>query len=277
VVFWKRRGVPALLVTCGLSLLLILSGDGAQFRVARLIEGFLLGPAYRLFGVVGGGVQALSAHQDLERRVAELATEKDLFVERGLENQRLRRLLGFTARAGVELVPAEVMRHDAGLLGETIVVRSSSPRGAAVGQAVISADGLVGRVVEVHPGLAHVLIIRSVSNPVSARIQRSRVLGTLRWDPSRPGTLDLLHVPAHADCEVGDIAVSSGLGAAYPEGLRVGEVLSVERDFTGLMKEIRVRPAVDFSRLEEVFLVRLGPGETDLTRLYAPAAPDSAR
>lgn len=279
MVIWKRSGVPALLVTGLVSLALLFSGDAAQFRVARAVEGVLLQPLFRILGLLRGGVTAFGSYHELAQRAAELERERDLFVERGLENMRLRRLLGFGSEAGFDLIPAEVLRHDASRLGETIVVSLRPMQGAAVGQAVISPAGLVGRVAEVHRGLAHVRLIRSPSNPVSARVQRSRVIGTLRWDPSRPSTFDLLHVSAHADCEVGDVIVSSGLGGAYPAGIRAGAVASVGRDLTGLMKVVRVEPAVDFSRLEEVFLLRPRPGETDFERLYdrhSRAVPDSA-
>jgi rod shape-determining protein MreC len=279
VVIWKRRGVPALLVTGSLSLVLLLSGDPAQMRVARAVEGVALQPFFRFFGLLRGGVTAYGSHREMAQRTTELARERDLFIERGLENMRLRRLLGFSSRSGYDLIPAEVLRHDAGRLDETIIVSAGLSQGTAVGQAVISPDGLVGRLIEVHHGSALVRLLRSPANPVSARVQRSRVIGTLRWDSSRPATFDLLHVSAHADCEVGDVVVSSGLGASYPAGLRIGEVVSVGRDLSGLMKEVRVQPSVDFARLEEVFLLRARPGETEFERLYAEpraAAPDTA-
>ena len=275
MVVWKRKGVPALLVTGGLSLFLLLSGDAAQLGVARAVEGVLLQPLFRFFGLLRGGVTAFGSRHELAQRLAELEKESDLFVERGLENMRLRRLLGFASESGFDLVPGEVLRYDAGRLGETISV-SVPPGHAAVGQVVVSPDGLVGRVAAVHGGLADVILIRSPSNPVSARVQRSRVVGTLRWDPSHPSRFNLLHVPAHADCEVGDVIVSSGLGGAYPAGLRIGTAASVERDWTGLMKDVRVESAVDFSRLEEVFLLRPRLGDIDFERLYTPpAVPDT--
>jgi rod shape-determining protein MreC len=280
VVIWKRSGVPALLVTGVLSLILLFSGDAAQLRVARTVEGVLLEPLFRTLGLLRGGVTAFGSHHALAERAAELEKDRDLFVERGLENMRLRRLLGFQAQAGFDLIPAEVLRHDASRLGETIVVSVTPSQGAAAGQAVIAPEGLVGRVTEVHAAFAYVQLLRSPTNPVSVRVQRSRVVGTLRWDPARPSTFDLLYVPAHADCEVGDVVVSSGLGGAYPAGIRAGVVASVGRDLTGLMMDVRVEPAVDFSRLEEVFLLRPRPGETDFGRMYEPrasAAADTAR
>jgi rod shape-determining protein MreC len=59
----------------------------------------------------------------------------------------------------------------------------------------------------------------------------------------------------HADIQVGDTIVSSGLGEVYPKGLRIGTVVSVRQRPYGMFYEIEVEPAVNFATLEEVLVV----------------------
>ena len=67
-------------------------------------------------------------------------------------------------------------------------------------------------------------------------------------------TLRMEYVPGTADVQEGDLVVTSGIDGIYPKGFPVGTVESVDRG-PGTYHEISVRPAVDFSRLEEVLVV----------------------
>ena len=66
------------------------------------------------------------------------------------------------------------------------------------------------------------------------------------------------YVPGTADVKAGDLVVTSGIDGIYPKGFVIGTVETVERG-PGSYHEIRVSPAVDFSRLEEVLVVLTPP------------------
>jgi rod shape-determining protein MreC len=71
--------------------------------------------------------------------------------------------------------------------------------------------------------------------------------------------------------KVGDVVVTSGLGQRFPASIVVGEIVKVEKPAFGLYQQAEVRPAVNFSRLEEVLIMTSGPrsqitGESSTTR-----------
>jgi rod shape-determining protein MreC len=77
------------------------------------------------------------------------------------------------------------------------------------------------------------------------------------------------------DVRPGDVVITSGLGGAYPKGLRIGEVVSVSDPGGRLIQTARLRPAVDFGRLEQVFLM-LHRGPT-MDLLYGDSRGDTSR
>ena len=71
----------------------------------------------------------------------------------------------------------------------------------------------------------------------------------------------LNHVPLRSDIEVGDEVVSSGLGGIFPHGLLAGRVIALGDEEAGLCREVELEPGVDFSNLEEVFVLKVGEGQ----------------
>lgn len=122
---------------------------------------------------------------------------------------------------------------------------------------VITADGVVGKTVACTGGITTVLLATDVNSGISARVVRSRVWGVLTGgealaDGSRG--LEMLHVSSLDDVVVNDEVITSGLDGIYPAGLLVGTVIAVDPG-PGLSKRVRVRPAVEMSRLEEVLVL----------------------
>jgi len=148
---------------------------------------------------------------------------------------------------------------------------------------VITADGVVGKTVACTGGITTVLLATDVNSGISARVARSRVWGVLTGggglaDGSQG--LEMLHISSLDDVDVNDQVITSGLDGIYPAGLAVGTVIAVEPG-PGLSKRVRVRPAVEMSRLEEVLVLareeRL-PGELMAAEEEAaePGAEDGA-
>jgi rod shape-determining protein MreC len=120
--------------------------------------------------------------------------------------------------------------------------------------AVVTADGLVGKVFSVAGKLSNVQLLLDRNYRVSAMIQRSRTLGIIRIAGNN--RLELAEIPKRSDIEVGDRVVTSGLSLTYPNGLDIGRVARIDNDEQGMFMKVLVEPAVDFSRLEEVFIIR---------------------
>jgi rod shape-determining protein MreC len=107
--------------------------------------------------------------------------------------------------------------------------------------------------IEVTPSAAFLQYIQDPDFRVSVLIQRSRTAGILAWAP-RKGA-QVLDVPHHADVEEGDLVVTSGLGELFPKGILVGRVSRVSDEEGGLFQSVSVEPFVQFSHLEEVFVI----------------------
>ena len=125
-------------------------------------------------------------------------------------------------------------------------------------QPVLSADGLVGRVVTVAGPYAKVQLITDRAASVGAMILRTRRQGVVRGSGRGSGGLELDYVPLQADVRPGDFVITAGIDGIYPRGIPLGTVVSVEQGGQ-LFHKIQLAPAVDFGRLDQVYLLEYEP------------------
>jgi len=195
----------------------------------------------------------------LQERVRVLEKQLQDRQEQAQEAERLREMLQLRKELPLDILAAEVIVREGVPWSRTITVDKGAGEGVRLNAAVISATGVVGRVIAVGPHASRVQLILDGQAGVGVRIERSRVTGILVGQPGTPtaATTDLVlkYVPSLADVVVGDVVVTSGLDHLYPAGLVVGRVRSAARG-TGLFKEILVTPSAQFNTLEEVMVVR---------------------
>ena len=118
--------------------------------------------------------------------------------------------------------------------------------------AVLSPEGIVGRVVTVEPFGAEVEPITDMGSAIGGVLSRSRLQGVLQGDGSE--LLEWRLIPNHEKVEIGEVVYTSGADRIYPKGLPIGLIVKSERGEM-VYRDIRVRPFVDYSRLEEVMVV----------------------
>ncbi len=225
-----------------------------QKVVRGIIEG--MGNVWRgYFSLVG----AQKENEALKRELHELKLKVNRLREADLANQRLRALLNFKKSIATPLLPAELVAFDPSGWFQTILIDKGSNDGVAQDMAVVSAEGLMGRVIGVSSRHAKVLLIVDANSAVDALIQRSRVRGVL-VGLGRDLCL-LKYVQRNEDVQVGDRVISSGMGGVFPKGLLLGTVQEVVRGSSGLFQRVEVEPAANFSRLEEVMVVIQPPPE----------------
>jgi rod shape-determining protein MreC len=203
-------------------------------------------------------------NQILKRQLQELKGQVNEYREAYLTNQRLRGLLNFKKSIAIPLLPAEVVAFDPSGWFQTILIDKGSHDGVAQDMAVVSAAGLVGRVIGVSRHHAKILLILDPNSAVDALVQRSRARGILVGRGR--GRCLLQYVQRNEDVQVGDRVVSSGMGGVFPKALPLGTIQEVIRGNSGLFQTVEVEPAVDFNRLEELMVVVQSPPE-DPTRL----------
>jgi rod shape-determining protein MreC len=267
----RHRGASVLTGSVLLSLLLFAKGESLGPPLRRVAD-LAIGPVQALTSNTLAllNVWVWKENADLQARLLEERTDRVTLEELRLENARLRSLLQFPAPGGFRTIPCSVIGLVAEPFGASLTIDRGRSAGLEGGEAVVSVDGLVGRVVEVSGGTARVRMVNHYEAPVGVRVQRNRVAGVMEWDPG-VGRLRMRNVPATEEVAEGDTLLTSGLGGVYPDGLFVGRVAAVELDPMGIVHDIIVTPGARFHRLEELFVLK--PLLPSVSPLVVPPAP----
>jgi len=277
--FVRRTDWTIFVTACALSLSMMLLQTRAQARAAWFIQHTLLAPLEATAGWVDHSVGIYWENNQLRERLTELQIEADALRGERIENVRLRKLLNLEERAPYNLVASIVIGRSLDRLGGSLTLDKGTADGVEPGQAILTPDGLVGRVERATSHQARVLTLLHHDCAVAARVERSRIDGVLEWEFGAQPVLNLRYISSQEDVRVADRVVTSGVGSIFPAGIRIGTISRVGIEPNGLMKEISVRPAVDFRSVEEVLVFipssLRGSSPADLF-LEAPARPDSA-
>jgi rod shape-determining protein MreC len=249
--------------------LILISAQVQSQAGVPVLEGVTFGIFSRLQGGVASVIRGVAntwhnyvglrnaqvENEALRRQVAALQVQ--LQGQRALASRaaQLQAALNLRDSTVLPTLAAEVIAGNPNPGLQTVTVNRGSADGVQADMAVIAPKGVVGRVIG--PVTAHasrVQLLIDLSAAAGAFTERTRsgglVVGVERGDP--PLRMEL--VSNLADVAAGDIVVASGVDGIYPKGFVIGTVESSERG-KGLHRAITVRPAVDFSSLEEVLIV----------------------
>jgi len=166
------------------------------------------------------------------------------------ENNALRSLLNFVPDKQARFVTARVIADTGGAFANSILLNTGQREGVRKGQAAVSGDGLVGRIAGVGKRSSRVLLITDLNSRIPVVVQPAGVRAIMAGDNSEHPRL--IHLPPGAIVGGGDRVVTSGHGGAFPPGLPVGRVSSVDD------QGISIRPFIDRTRLGYVRLLDYG-------------------
>ena len=189
----------------------------------------------------------------LKHQLAQLEGQQRLMVELEAENRHLADLLELRDAMGTTAVAANVIASDATGLSRTLMLSEGDRQGLRRDMAVISTDGVVGKLIAVSHDAARVLLISDHNSALDSFDQRSRSRGIVAGVVE--DGLAMKYVDRADDIKPGDTILTSGLDGIFPRGLLVGTVTRVSREGTGLFLSIEVKAAVDFHQLEQVMVV----------------------
>ena len=195
-----------------------------------------------------------SENSQLKNIIDQLQLENQLLREASSENKRLRDLLAFKTKLPYAVVAAEIIGRDPASWFRTILIDKGAADGIQRGAAVITPRGIAGTILEVHAKTAKVLLLIDRNCALDILVQRSRAKGILEGRSA--DRCEVNFVGKTEDVKVGDIIVTSGLDTDVPKGFVAGEVVSVNKTAAGYFQFVEIRPAVDFSKLEEVLVVK---------------------
>jgi rod shape-determining protein MreC len=207
-----------------------------------------------------------SENRRLREEIQELRVQGLRVSETDDENRRLRRLLKLHERLPLTTVSGEIIAREWGGWIRSLTVNRGRGDNVPRLSAVISPDGLVGRVVDVRLGASIVQVLTDPTSTVGAHVLRTRTPGIVEGDPR--GTLRFKFMARDgASIQVGDVLVTAGQGGLFPRGIPIGTVRVIDNRGAALFHYAELTPAVDFARVDEVLLVT-GDAQSDLTAFF---------
>jgi len=198
------------------------------------------------------GVRA--ENRRLRAEIQRLRVDALWVTEAADENRRLRRLLDLRNRLPVATLPGEVIAREWGGWVRSLTINRGRGDDVKRLTAVISPDGLVGRVVEVRLGASIVQVLTDPSSTVGAHALRTRTPGIVEGEPR--GTIRFKYMARDgAGLAIDDVVVTSGLGGVFPRGVPIGRVRAIDDRGSALFHYALLAPMVDFARVDDVLLV----------------------
>ena len=278
----QRRIIHGVLILLSFSLMFLGKADLSALRNIRMGSSDFLAP---VIDFVSAPIRGIETMVEGVRTVASLRAENvRLQGENDLlkrwrrraeilesENRQLRSVTGAATIENRTPITARAVTAPGGGFAHTVLIAIGSEEGIVRGNPVVTADGLVGIVIDVGRAYARVLMI----SDINARIPV--ILSSSSWPGLTVGQngqfLDLQFLPDEAQPKIGELVLTSGHGGVLPNGLPVGRVDQIE-DGT-----IRVRPAVDLRNLSYVSVLTGGlegidNSNLDLADFYTPLPID---
>jgi rod shape-determining protein MreC len=202
----------------------------------------------------------------LNEEIEKLRLEQVRLSQDAEQAQRLQALLGFREQFISQTMPAQVIGSsgseqsrlvyiDKGArdgIGKVTDSDAENDKDRGKDMAVITAGGVVGKVLHVYNSTSQVLLINDQSSGVGVILEKSRLQGVLKGTASGDVVLD--KIMNDEQIETGEKVLTSGGDRVFPKGLLVGTVSQVSPGPESFLK-IRVKPAADLDRLEEVLVI----------------------
>jgi rod shape-determining protein MreC len=212
--------------------------------------------------------QVRADNTQLKQELAQLRVQ--LQQERGVAEQSrtLQNLLNLKTSTTLPTTAAVVIAGSASPEFRTITIDKGTSEGLGPDMAVIAPAGVVGRIILPTGRASKVQLLIDRNAAAGAIIERTRAQGVAIGSGAEQMRMD--YVAGSADVKVGDTVVTSGIDGIYPKGFVIGQIESVHRG-AGVYSTIVIRPAVDFSALEAVLVVKIPPAAAP----GAVAAPGS--
>ncbi len=241
------------------------SADSSGVSTMRSLTMALFGPIERGSHATGAGVRALWANYldlrgtrqqnvALRGEVARLREEQASFAEDAAEGRRLQSLLAFKQQYIAQTVAADVIGTSGSDRSHVLWINKGSADGLASEQPVITPDGVVGKLRDVMPHTAQLLLLNDANSGAGVFLASTRMRGILRGTAS--GEVVINNLTPDDRIKPGERVITSGGDQVFPRGLPVGVITSVVSDpahppYT----TIQIQPSANLRRLEEVLVI----------------------
>jgi rod shape-determining protein MreC len=211
-------------------------------------------------------------NRDLKAQIADLQADGAGAANVQEQLQTVTDLLGLQQQLFPDGVPAIVIGNGVSNFEWSVTIDKGSDDGVQVGQPVVAGSAttprLVGIVWQVTSSSANVELLIDQNFAVAGRLSPSRATGLVQGqgeqDPRMDGISQATQIDPTGDQPVQVFTVSyeiNGFHGRYPPGILIGEVSSVIQSTNALEQAVTVRPAVDFSALEYVLVLKTDPSQ----------------
>lgn len=239
--------------------------DGRNVRLIRLWTTATVSPFERAAHAVGWGVSTgwrdyidlrnvRQQNKDLQKQLTQMRIQEAAIAEDALEGRRLQTLLDFKQRYVGATVAAQVIGASGSDQSHILTIDKGSRDGLKPDMAVITQDGIVGKLRDVFADTAQVLEINDQTSGAGVILESTRMRAIVRG--SIAGRVQIENLTADSRIKPGERVLTSGGDQVYPRGLPVGVIESIAPDPDRQpYMAIVVRPAVDLNRVEEVLII----------------------
>ncbi|RPI66681.1 MAG: rod shape-determining protein MreC [Ignavibacteriales bacterium] len=193
-----------------------------------------------------------SENERLRKVNAELMLQVNRLREYGILNSELKGLIGLKDTFNYPLIPASIVSKSFTKSQSTITINAGELNGIKPGMPVINDLGLIGIVHSISEDFAIARTLKNIDLKLTVKDERSRVNGIMKWNGE---DLVIVDIPKTYDIEQGDRIITSELSSIIPIPVPVGIVAGLSKVETGIFNEVKVKPFVDFVRVENVFVL----------------------
>ena len=202
-------------------------------------------------------------NEQLKERLSQLEQELNIARQAAGENERLKALLNLNEQLNIQSVPARVIARDPSVWFNTITINRGSSSGITTNMPVVTAGGIVGRVITVSPWASQVMLItdeKAGAGAVVGQLGQSGALGSVRGRADLGVALiEMRYVSGLETVELNDSVMTTGQDGIYPPGLNVGRVVDVKKGTATQAHHILIQPGAQLDHLEEVAVLLYKP------------------
>jgi rod shape-determining protein MreC len=240
-------------------------GDAAGVRLIRLWANALVTPPEVLVHSSKMGAGSLwqnyldlrrvrEENKDLQQTIDRLRLEQASLLEDAKQGQRLQAVLNFQEKYIYKTLAAQAIGSSGSDLSRVFYLDKGSADGLDRDMAVITADGIVGKIRDVFPHSAQVLAINDQTSGAGVILETTRIRGILRGNLA--GQPQIVGILADQRIQPGEKVLTAGGDQVFPRGLPVGVVEKVVRDpERDSFIDVVVKPAANLQRLDEVLVI----------------------
>lgn len=206
--------------------------------------------------------QALKTNTYLRKQNVLLLDELSRLRSAEQRNEELRSLLQFGRSSELSLYPVQIVGKELNQINNSLTIDAGADQGIKKGMPVVSANGLVGKVILTSGSYSQVMPFFNTLFRVSAKLENSNAFGIVSWDGKSIDELQLDYVPQTIPVDSGEVVTTSGYSNQFPPDLPIGTVVrSVPQEGKETQK-IYLKPFVNLFKAAEGFIVKFEPDTT---------------